>query len=151
MRGAIAASRGEPATVQSKTSPSVDETVTVEQRKFAADAVIAQLKREDRMRRVIDQRLWPAALARLVDRAMSAAAVTPSLSQRQRAQPVVILVTDVDDATIALLKSHGVRIDDVNASLRIIAGEIADADTLVDVALLECVRRIEPIAVSRPD
>jgi hypothetical protein len=146
MRGAIAASRGEPATAQTKSAPPIEDAAVAEKRKHAADAVIAQLKREDRLRRVIDQRLWTATLARLVERVVSATALTPTLSQRPQAKPVVILVTDANDATIGLLKSHGVRIGDVNASLGIIAGEVADAGKLVDIALLECVRRIEPLA-----
>ncbi len=122
-----------------------DDAQDQARRKADADAhaVISSLQREDRLRRVIDDRL------RLRIDEVNGAIVAKMLDETDRAA-IVALVNDADDAgMLAKLKSLGVRVDDRNAALRLVAGEIDDVRRLVDVALLEGVRRIEPVMANK--
>jgi hypothetical protein len=117
------------------------------------ERLLEALRHEARLRRVIDQRLWTAVVAAKQNEvALSEAerTLTPALSHPpagERGMPIVILVNAVDDATVDALKSHGLRIDDRNTRMKLVAGAI-DAAKLTDLASLECVRRIEPIVIA---
>lgn len=104
-----------------------------------AMAALAAVQREDRLRRVIDQRLWPLALVR------DDVGENKSDESRQCVE-VVLLLKDVQDAAaITQLQTLGMRIDDRQVKLNLVAGEIDDVRRLVDVAQLDFVRRIEPV------
>jgi hypothetical protein len=104
------------------------------------EIAIAAVQRENRLRRVIDQRLWPAAFGESAWKPEE-----PNKNVKATTQSaVVVLVQAIDDATLATLKNTGLRIDDINPNMNLVAGEI-DAVKLVDLALLDAVRRIEPV------
>jgi hypothetical protein len=103
-------------------------------------AIEAARRKEARLQRVLDERLAVAAL--------SAARVQTPVYKALLSGPVdvTILVNDVKDSkAIAEMTSLGLRIDDTNARMNVIAGRMTDATKLVDLALLPFVRRIEPL------
>ncbi|MCI0366499.1 MAG: hypothetical protein L0219_21770, partial [Phycisphaerales bacterium] len=111
---------------------------------------ITMAKRVARLRRVLDQRLWGCVtIEGSASEPSQNSALTPTLSQREREKEVAIavLVGDASDGTVAELKSVGMRAEDVAEAIKVVAGFVAP-DRLDDVALLECVRRIEPIQVN---
>ena len=57
---------------------------------------------------------------------------------------LVLLVRDTKDSTIKELKSIGLNVQDIAASTRLVAGDI-EPGKLADLALIESVRRIEPV------
>lgn len=57
---------------------------------------------------------------------------------------VVILLTDVEAATLEKLKALGITIDTTNSAAKVVVANVP-ASKLVDLALLAAVRRVEPV------
>jgi hypothetical protein len=134
--------------------------------KAQREAAIAQAKREARLRRVIDQRLWPVvfndAIAAADYREATEVAKKAEYKEAEKIvhatagreieeltdkiEPItlVLLVRDTKDSTIKELKSMGLNVQDVAASTKLVAGDI-EPGKLADLALIESVRRIEPV------
>jgi hypothetical protein len=101
------------------------------------------MKRDARLRRVLDPRLWHT--AKLPGRlGMPIAEVFGESLPADQPLAIIVLVKDTSAATLAAVTSVGLRIEDRIDSTNLTAGFI-DASRLRDLALIESVRRIEPI------
>ena len=56
---------------------------------------------------------------------------------------VTILVASTDDKTLETLKSAGLKVESVSKDTSVVVG-MAPIGKVVDLALLDCVRRVEP-------
>jgi hypothetical protein len=104
-------------------------------------------KRLNRLRRIIDQRLW-ALVDELVPKQGSnnSPVIATSLVLAGTAEEIGIIlsVRDAQDGSLDQIRAAGLHIEDIAQSQKVIAGSV-DADKLDDLAMLECVRRIEPL------
>ena len=112
----------------------------VQQTSPQAKAALAEINRIGRLRRVIDQKLWPQVQLDEQDAGSKD-------EGDHRTIPIILLARDVSRETLAQVKRAGMNIDDTAPSSNIIAGSIA-RDHLDDLAMLDAVRRIEAVNVN---
>ncbi|MCH8164700.1 MAG: VWA domain-containing protein, partial [Planctomycetes bacterium] len=108
------------------------------------EAVIAKARREARLRRVLDERLYEMVVQPrpAEDRAEDSPARKDKAARKESLR-LTVLVTSVDDETKQALAEAGLTIEATATSLPMIVGAatVRDLETL---ALLDIVRRIEP-------
>ncbi len=108
------------------------------------EAAVAKARRQARVRRVLDERLYEMVvqLRSTEDRAEDSA-TRKDRAARKEPLRLTVLVTSVDDETKQALTEAGLTIEATATSLPMVVGTATVSD-LEKLALLDIVRRIEP-------
>jgi hypothetical protein len=107
---------------------------------------IENARRKERIRAVLDQRLWPLAAAQGLPDTVTAGDLDlkhhPDITLIGSAVRVTVLVDSVDAATLDALKAVNFVVEDSSSATKLVVG-LAPLGKLDDLALLPGVRRIE--------